>query len=187
MPFVNLPTGVYKIRIVDSEPYTKPNSTNKMIRFDCMIAEGEYLGSPVMMFLTHPDVLKDPGVEEKKKTAIKRSWRTFLLSCGVSPTTCDQPFSRIGDQSFRGKSAYIQNIAKNPDETESYDQHNFITPETYTSMLKASTSLQATSPGSQLQLGGTPTGNGTPVLGSMPATPVAPIPGTAIEGGQFML
>lgn len=115
-----LPTGIYKVRVKDSD-LTTPDDASKApsIKLTCIVLEGEQTGSEVFIWM---------GTDTSKE-GTKRGWKTFLRSAGA-PAEAVEGDLTIGPETVLDKTALLYVEAKPADAKEgTYDRRNFVTPE----------------------------------------------------------
>jgi len=117
--FTEPTTGAYRVRITETEEYEKDGK--KSVKFQTVIAEGEFAGSETRLFIGL-DLSKDGN---------KRSWKTALLSVGIPAAEVDKGDVSIGADTFKDADAFIYYKAKNPDDSTSQSDRQFITPEQF--------------------------------------------------------
>jgi hypothetical protein len=135
-------TGAYKVTITATEAYQKEDKTS--VKFQTVIADGEYAGTEMRLFI---------GADLSKLGNL-RSWKTALLSVGSSADV-----NTIKADQFEGKVAYVYFKAKDPNDTNSQSDKQFITAESYATLTGSGAAAKS--------IGGT----------SAPAMNVAPQPG----------
>jgi hypothetical protein len=115
--YVEPVTGAYKVKITGTEAYQKEDRTS--VKFQTVIADGEYQGTEMRLFI---------GADLSKLGNL-RSWKTALLSVGSSADV-----NTIKADQFDGKTAYVYFKAKDPNDSNSQSDKQFITPEAYANL-----------------------------------------------------
>jgi len=115
--YVEPVTGAYKVKITGTEAYQKEDRTS--VKFQCVIADGEYQGTEMRLFI---------GADLSKLGNL-RSWKTALLSVGSTAEV-----NTIKADQFDNKVAYVYFKAKDPNDSNSQSDKQFITPEAYASL-----------------------------------------------------
>lgn len=155
-----LPTGAYRVMIMDSEQRT--NDEGKVsLSFTVEVTEGEHKGSRTWV---------TQGVDFSKE-GNKKSWVGLLLSIGAPRATIDNPGGlKLNPGSFLNRPGYIYVKAAPEGEKDAFDNRNFITPEQYATL---AAQQQAAAP----QVGSA-VGHAAPqpVVGGQPAAFGAPVP-----------
>jgi hypothetical protein len=128
--YVEPVTGAYKVKITGTEAYQKEDRTS--VKFQCVIADGEYQGTEMRLFI---------GADLSKLGNL-RSWKTALLSVGSSADV-----NTIRADQFDNKVAYVYFKAKDPNDSNSQSDKQFITPEAYAN-------LSGTATGAAKSIGG---------------------------------
>lgn len=110
-------TGAYKVKITGTEAYQKEDKTS--VKFQTVIADGDFQGTEMRLFI---------GADLSKLGNL-RSWKTALLSVGSSADV-----NTIRADQFDGKVAYVYFKAKDPNDSTSQSDKQFITPEAYANL-----------------------------------------------------
>lgn len=120
--FVEPPTGAYKVKITGTEPYQKEDRMS--VKFQTVIAEGEHAGTEMRLFIGG----------DLSKVGNQRSWKTALLSIGMASNTLESGLVNIGEDTFKDKIAYVYFKAKDPNDSNSQSDKQFITPEAFATL-----------------------------------------------------
>lgn len=117
-------TGAYKVRVTKAEEYAK-DGVVASIRFSTEIDGGDFAGTDVRVYIG----------TDLNKGGNRTSWRTALLSCGYTPAQIDAGELAVGPTTFEGKTAYIYNKARDPNDPTSQSDRRFITEEAFKSLM----------------------------------------------------
>lgn len=164
-PFVDLPTGAYKVKIVDIEKKASKNSgTADNIFFSVIVSNGPYSGAPQTLIMN----------SDWSKEFVRRVLLTALRSIGQPAANLNGSVQFNASQ-FLNKEAHIYVKAAIPGEQQSggekeYADRNFITPEAYARLSQVQPTPQA--PAGALATGGQAPVNGVGApAGFTPTTP----------------
>lgn len=118
-------TGAYKVKITNSDVYTKEGGDSTSIRFQCVIADGDFAGTELRVYIG----------TDLTKVGLQRSWKTALLSAGMNGNLIENGnIGVLSADQFDGKMAYIYYKAKDVNAGIAYPSREFITPDAYAAL-----------------------------------------------------
>lgn len=136
-------TGAYKVKITGTELHEKEG--RQSVKFQTQIMGGSFDGSETRIYI---------GLD-LAKVGNQRSWKTALLSCGYDASQIDVGDLSISADTFDGKEAFIYYKAKDPNDSTSQPDKQFITPQQYATLTGATAAPAAPAASAKAKLGAT--------------------------------
>ncbi len=151
---MGLPTGIYKVQVVDSDqkPSSDPTKPPNIV-VEVMVMEGEQKGRTVLIWVG----------TDTSKSGVRKSWRALLESAGAPAAALENENLTVSAETIQGRTAllYVQAKPEGAGKDE-FDQRNFVTEAMAAKIRQSLATVSA------------PAGNAAPPTTPQPGAAVAP-------------